>query len=248
MLALLVTETVAIVLLAVLVAGLLRSHAEILRALHDLGGGLDQPLPGGGAAARLATLPRTAVRADAFDVAGMAPGGGSVAVGVVGSDRDTLLAFLSTGCLTCTGFWQDLRSPQPAVPGGARLVVVTKGPEAESEASVADLAPPGAVTVMSSAAWRDYGIPVAPYFVYVRASGKVVGEGATTSWDRVATLLDRALADDEAALRRARAGVRSGRGELRTDLELAAAGIGPGDPSLYQAAVEAPSDRGEAPA
>ena len=31
----------AVVLLAVLVAGLLRSHAEILKALHELGAGLD---------------------------------------------------------------------------------------------------------------------------------------------------------------------------------------------------------------
>jgi len=34
-------EAVAIVLLGVLVFGLLRSHAEILRRLHSLGAGLD---------------------------------------------------------------------------------------------------------------------------------------------------------------------------------------------------------------
>jgi len=40
-LAILVTvEAVAIGLLGLLVAGLLRSHAEVLRALHDLGAGL----------------------------------------------------------------------------------------------------------------------------------------------------------------------------------------------------------------
>ncbi len=38
---LVVLFSVVVVLLAVLVAGLLRSHAEILRALHQLGVGLD---------------------------------------------------------------------------------------------------------------------------------------------------------------------------------------------------------------
>jgi hypothetical protein len=36
-LVLVVVEAVAIALLALLVAGLLRSHAEILRSLHELG-------------------------------------------------------------------------------------------------------------------------------------------------------------------------------------------------------------------
>ena len=36
-------ETVVLILLTLLVAGLLRSHAQILRALHDLGIDLDEP-------------------------------------------------------------------------------------------------------------------------------------------------------------------------------------------------------------
>ena len=36
---LVIAEAVAIALLGLLVAGLLRSHAEILRALHELGAG-----------------------------------------------------------------------------------------------------------------------------------------------------------------------------------------------------------------
>ena len=39
MTALIVVEAAAIVLLGVLVVGLLKSHAEILRQLHDLGAG-----------------------------------------------------------------------------------------------------------------------------------------------------------------------------------------------------------------
>ena len=43
MVALAVVLSVVVVLLAVLVAGLLRSHADILRALHDLGVGVGEP-------------------------------------------------------------------------------------------------------------------------------------------------------------------------------------------------------------
>ncbi len=45
MTALVVVEAVAIALLSLLVAGLLRSHAEILRSLHDFGVDLDPSLP-----------------------------------------------------------------------------------------------------------------------------------------------------------------------------------------------------------
>ena len=41
MLVLVVIEAVVLAFLALLVAGLLRSHAEILRALHDMGVGRD---------------------------------------------------------------------------------------------------------------------------------------------------------------------------------------------------------------
>ena len=43
MVALAIVLSVVVVLLAVLVAGLLRSHADILKALHDLGVGVGEP-------------------------------------------------------------------------------------------------------------------------------------------------------------------------------------------------------------
>ena len=46
MTALLVVEAAAIVLLGLLVVGLLKSHAEILRQLHDLGAGRAEEVPG----------------------------------------------------------------------------------------------------------------------------------------------------------------------------------------------------------
>jgi len=233
-------ETMAIVLLTILVGGLLRSHADILRSLHELGAGVDRPgrREKPTEASRLLPLPRAARTPDAFDVVGINPDGDSVAIGVVGHDRPTLLAFLSTSCLTCTGFWQALKSPQVVVPGGARLVIVTKGPDHESEARVAELAPPRVLTVMSDTAWQDYGVPVAPYFIHVGASGQVAGEGAAASWEQVANLLDQALADDASAVRRQRRAEDPD--ESRADRELAAAGIGPGDPSLYPTVIDPP--------
>ena len=55
-----------------------------------------------------------------------------MAVGVVGAPEPTLLAFLSSGCLTCREFWETFADPSLDVPGGARLVVVTMSPEDES--------------------------------------------------------------------------------------------------------------------
>jgi hypothetical protein len=73
-------------------------------------------------------------------------------------------------------------------------------------------------------------VPGSPYFVHVNATtGRVAGEGTAATWEQVVSLVSRAAAD----ARRARVG---GRGEERIDEELTAAGILPGDPSLYPAA------------
>lgn len=189
--------------LALLVVGLLRSHATILRALHDAGIDLDPDRDGGdshddhGDLRTMAGVPGPAGasgrRAD--DVAGTTPAGGTRSVRVTGGDEATLLAFLTTGCSTCAGFWTAFAAGVD-LPSGVRLVVVTKGPEHESPAAVAELAPAGFVTVQSSRAWSDYRIPAAPYFVLIEPGrGVVVGEGAAASWDRVADLLRRSLAD-----------------------------------------------------
>lgn len=244
----------AVLLLGVLVVGLLRSHAEILRALHDLGVNLEDGAPP--LTARSTTVSRHAPLRTApgvpgpgsdqplgaaSDITGQLPRGGTAHVAVREVEHATLLAFLSTGCGTCGTFWDALRDdPTTGLADPAtRVVVVTNGPEAESPAAVADLAPKGIVTVMASEAWNDYGVPVSPYFVLVDGpSGRVVGEGSGTSWTQVLDLLGKAEADT-AGHRRAR--VRSitrmsgpDRAD-RVDRELRAAGIEPGDPSLYPA-------------
>ena len=215
-------QAVAIVLLGILVVGLLRSHAEILRKLHELGAGVDPDAIGGGVTNAVpAPVRRTA--ATGFDVSGTTPGDEAVRIGVVGARQSTLLAFLSSGCQTCGGFWETLAATDRlAVPGGARLVIVTKGPEAESESRIGELAPAAFPVVMSTDAWLEYKVPATPYFVYVDGpSGRIVGEGSAHTWDQVTSLWSQALADASTG------------GEARADRELMQAGIRPGHRSLY---------------
>lgn len=209
-------------LLTVIVLSLLRSHAEILKALHDLGVNLD-PFDRSGAVPRTAVdvpSPRSGGAGAVTDIAGVAPGGGATQVGVLGTDQRTLLAFLTTGCLTCRSFWQSLAGPVEVA--GARVVIVTKDPSEESESAVLELAPASVAVVMSSAGWRAYRVEVAPYFVLVDGQqGVVVGEGAAASWDQVQRLLEQAVADASVPGR-----------HLGVEEALAVSGIGPGHPSL----------------
>lgn len=258
MVALVVLLTLAVGFLGLLVAGLLRSHAEILRGLHDLGVNLDPSTDAdhdhgaersAGTRRRFETQPgvpepRLSDTAT-FDLAGVDPFGEAVSVAVTGTEHLTLLAFLSSTCLTCRGFWQDLSDPRLDVPAGARPVIVTKGVEAESESALRKLAPRNVTTVLSSPAWQDYAVPVAPYFVLVDGSAaKVIGEGAATSWDQVRNLMDQSLADAGLAAERGRrvaggarardAHRRGAEREARIDAELRAAGIDETDPTLYR--------------
>ena len=220
----LVIQTVAIVLLGLLVVGLLRSHAEILRKLHELGAGLDPDAAAGVSSPVPAPVRRGA--ATGFDLAGTTPADEAVRIGVVGARQSTVLAFLSSGCLTCGGFWDTFAADDRlTVPGGARLVIVTKGPEAESESRIRELAPSAFQVVMSTEAWLEYKVPHTPYFVYVDGpTGRIIGEGSAQTWQQVVSLWSQALADDS---------TRSGGGEARADRELQQAGIHPGHESLY---------------
>lgn len=216
-------EAVVLALLVLLVAGLLRSHAEILRRLEAI----DSPARTGEAPGVLdPDLPAPGGRAAiAHDLAGQTPWGDALQLAPGTAGTPTLLAFLTSGCSVCGGFWKTFAAERrPALPDGGRLVVVTKGPEQESPVRLRRLAPEGVQVLMSTAAWDHYGIPGAPYFVFVDGSGAVAGEGSAREWSQVASLLADAVADADAAHR--------DRGR-RVEEELAAAGLRPGDPSLW---------------
>jgi hypothetical protein len=225
--ALVVALAVAVLLLSVLVAGLLRSHAEILKALHELGAGLELDRADGPVDVTIEGVrrPRRKPRADMFDaVSGETLEGEAIALSLT-AGTDTLLAFLSSGCTTCGAFWEAFAERELDVPGGARLVVVTRSLDEESPSALQAGAPRAVPLVASSSAWEGFGVPGSPYFVYVDGTGRIVGEGSAATWPAVRTLMGQAHADD--AHRKGRLS-RQG----RDDAALAAAGIRPGDPSL----------------
>jgi hypothetical protein len=217
MVAIVSVETVLLVLLLVLVAGLLRSNAEILRRLGAPGEEREAQ-----AAVPAPTAPERPPGAPAMPLAGPTPAGDAIQLdfGAAGGGP-TLLAFLTSGCATCAGFWETLG--QARLPDGVRTVVVAHGAERERPARLRKLAPPGIPVVMSSQAWRDYGVPGAPYFVLV--DGSIRGEGAATSWAALSSLVGDAIEDARESGGTARA--------HRVDRTLEAAGIGPDHPSLY---------------
>jgi hypothetical protein len=258
--ALAVVLSAVVVLLAVLVAGLLRSHADILKALHDLGVGVGEPgavdghhheatgNPAGPVAVPLTMgppLPGERSSTSAPTVAGVTPRGDALAVSVTGGDHLTLLAFLSSGCATCAGFWQAFQAPDRlGLPAHTRLVVVTKGPDLEIPGEVAAQSPAGLPVVMSTEAWGDYEVPGSPFFVLVDgAAGRRIGEGVANHIDQVVELVRRAESDAQVFSIGSRSrsfvdGLDGPARELDNDRELIRAGILPGDPSLYPSSVD----------
>ena len=267
MTAVVVALGVVVAVLGLLVVGLLRSHAEVLRRLHALDG---EGADGGGSVAEVRRAeqagapvaveiedrPDFRARPDlaqpregfatAADVTGTTPSGEAVGIAVTRARGATVLAFLTSTCSTCLAFWEAFARPDAlGLPDGTRLVALTKGPDDESRSEVARKAVPGLDVVMSTEAWMDYEVPVAPYVVLVDGpTGRVRGEGAATSWDQVVGLIRNAVDDDEAEHaghltsadvneRRRRLELDDHRRERRVDAELAAAGLRPGDPRLH---------------
>lgn len=231
MTALVVGLALAVLVLGVLVAGLLRSQAEILTALHDLGAGLELDRADGAVGAGPVPVTIDGVvppRRDGTDVpdalTGSSLDGEEVAISLRGS-RATLMAFLSSGCTTCKEFWAAFGKGVPSVPADARLVVVVRDLAEESPSALRKLAGRDVPVVASTAMWDALDVPGSPYFVLIDPTGRLVGEGSGASWPQVLDLLGQAHEDSGSTSQR----------KARDDAALRAAGIEPGHPSLYEA-------------
>jgi hypothetical protein len=215
-------ETVLLALLVLLVAGLLRSHAEILRRLGppDERGSSDEVV--------LPDPPAVVNTRAPADIAGTTLEGDAVKISLGAAAPATLVAFLTSGCAVCGNFWDDMRRGRhaQALDRDLRLVVVTKDTAHESPSKLEKLRPDDVPVVMSSAAWDAHQVPAAPYFLYVE-HGLVQGEGSATTWKQIGSL----MRDAEHDARYANGNERTD----RIDEILEASGIGPGHPSLYPA-------------
>ncbi len=230
MVALVSVETVLLVLLIVLVAGLLRSHAELLRRLGPGEAETEasrarsgSPLPDPVAVRR--APPGSGPGQTAPAIAGSTPSRDAVSLDFGGgASGPTLLAFLSTGCASCAAFWESLGEPR--LPAEVQTVIVTRGPERERLGKVRELAPAEVPVVMSTQSWKDYRVPGSPYFVLVDRD--VRGEGAATSWPALASLVTDAIEDERSRDPASPPGSR----QRRVEETFAAAGIGPDHASL----------------
>jgi hypothetical protein len=250
--ALVVVSTFVVLVLGVLVAGLLRSHADILRSLHELGVGVGDPLAVTEAPPDTTTLeplaPSSAAElGPAPTVTGVTPSGDARAIAVDNNDGLTLLGFLSSGCLTCATFWDALQSPESLdLPDQTRVAIVTKGPDREVPGEVGAMVTGRVPVVMSTEAWIDYQIPGSPFFVLVDGSnGQMVGKGVARHVGQLAELIRRAEHDrssDSSRHRRRRGNEPPALDGLaraaEADEVLQAAGIYPGDPSLYPTSLQ----------
>jgi hypothetical protein len=225
MTAVVIVEGIVILLLLVLVAGLLKSHAEILRQLHRLGATEDDVGAVGAPTHRntgLTTVPTTRIT-------GVATSGAARVITLDHERGTTLLAFLSSGCASCQVFWTDLSRPHDLPTPDTRVVIVTQGAQHESPSRIAELAPNGIPLVMSDDAWDAFRVPVSPYFLLADGDGNVIGEGSAANWGRLTKMLRRSIADS----RHPASLDTEERGQF-TDARLEQSGIEPGDPSLRE--------------
>jgi hypothetical protein len=233
MTAVIVIEAVVIVLLAILVAGLLKSHAEILRQLAALGAGEDGSVTIG--------TPSTRPRSTGFGTApaatltGVDVAGGAITISLEHGRGHTLLAFLSSGCLSCQTFWEELDGDFELPTPDTRTVIVTKGPGSESPARIGELAPGRLPLLMSDDMWDTFRVPMTPYFMLVDGGAQIVGEGAASSWRHLLGLLRQSAADASDPVHLDTEGRRH-----FTDDQLRNAGVLPGDSSLYDNPLEKP--------
>jgi hypothetical protein len=224
MTALVVALAVAVLLLAVLVAGLLRSHAEILKALHELGAGLELDRSEGPVDVTIEGV-RTPRR------------GSSETADAIAARRSTARPSRCRSPPAPTPCWP---SCPPAAPpagvlgglrragrGGARRRPAGRRHQGLDEESASALAKRAAARParVEQQRWEGFGVPGRRTSSTSTAPGASSARGSAATWPAVATLMGQAHADDAH-----RTGRLTARGA--DDAALAAAGIRPGDPSL----------------
>ncbi len=234
-------NSAVVILLALLVVGLLRSHAHVISLLSEAGIEYGDRTDHSIRPADGVQLERQSQDAAPSRIEGRSLDGEPVNAAIRGVPGRTLLAFLSSGCTVCQDFWEAF-AQRVALPADTRLQIVVRDPSDESLSELRSLASPAVPVVMSTQCWKSFNVPGSPYFVVVDGpTGVVTGEGSALTWSNVERLLGTADGDSRLAEAASRwFGRRRGSApidrddEARIDAELRAAGIEPGHPSLYQ--------------
>ena len=181
---LLVLLGTVVALVALLVAGDLRT-----------GGGLRRDLR-----AHASSPGRERERVPIVEMVGTTPGGAPTTIDLAGGGRPTLLAFLGSTCVSCHDLWRGADRADREGRRDLRVVVVTRGPGAESARRVAKHAPRLVPVVMSDDAWNAYGIGVAPAFVLVDGRGSIGTRlTAAPTWPEVLRTARSALTTGDAS-------------------------------------------------
>jgi hypothetical protein len=123
------------------------------------------------------------------DLVGVDPGGAPRSIGMADGGGAVCVLFLSSSCQGCRDLWDGMAALGRALGPDVRVVVATRGPEAEDAAAVARLAASGGAdrvteVVMSSQAYVDYGVAGPPFYAVtvgpdVRTEGVAWGVGET---------------------------------------------------------------------
>lgn len=116
------------------------------------------------------------------ELAGVEPDLTPRTIRLVGTPTATLLAFLGSTCITCDGLWRGADRAARRAGRALRIVIVTRGPEAESPGLVAAKAPGSVPVLMSEAGWAACGVGPAPAFVVVGTDGVATPLDVPTTW------------------------------------------------------------------
>jgi hypothetical protein len=110
------------------------------------------------------------------DIEGVTPAGEPLKIHIVDSKDPVLLVFLSSSCLGCMDLWEGTAALRQSLPAALRIILVTRGPDHEDVEAITALCPADTTTVMSTQAFRDYGVS-GPPFLAVVCDGSVQTEG-----------------------------------------------------------------------
>lgn len=144
-------------------------------------GGIRRSL-GGRAAEPAGSVARAGAPMSGASMTGTAPDGSPRSIALTGIPTPTLLAFLGSTCITCDGLWRGADRAARRSRRALRIVIVTRGPEAESPGLVAAKAPRSVPVLMSEAGWAACGVGPAPAFVVVGIDGVPTPLDVPATW------------------------------------------------------------------